>query len=95
MSSRRHSDKNISMQRCCCVSFFHDGGEYSNTAMGYSLFDAAAKALEFFCAPHWKGPRPRRTTILDVTILGDQQRYRVLAGRIEQWAFGRAREDGL
>ena len=22
------------MQRTCCVSFYHEGGEYSNTAMG-------------------------------------------------------------
>src|ERR1044071_9880234 len=51
---------NINMQRCCCVSFFHGGGEYSNTAMGCSLFDVAAKALEFFCSSQWKGPRPRR-----------------------------------
>ena len=31
------------MQRTCCVSFYHEGGEYSNTAMGVSLFDLAAK----------------------------------------------------
>jgi hypothetical protein len=37
------------------VSFRHDGGEYSSTVMGSSLFDAAANALEFFCSPHWKG----------------------------------------
>ena len=29
---------------------FHGGGEYSNTAMGCSLFDVAGKALEFFCS---------------------------------------------
>ena len=75
------------MQRTCCVSFYHDGGEYSNTAMGCSLSDVAAKALEFFCDPHWKGPRPHRDTILHVTMVGEQQRYRVLASRIEQWAF--------
>jgi hypothetical protein len=57
--------------------------------MGGSLFDAAANALEFFCAPHWKGPRPARNTLLDVTVLGDQQRYRVVAGRIERWAWER------
>jgi hypothetical protein len=62
--------------------------------MGYSLFDAAAKALEFFCSPHWKGPRPQRDTILHVTVLGDQARYRVLAGRVERWAFERARPPG-
>jgi hypothetical protein len=56
------------MQRCCCVSFFHNGGEYSNTTMGVSLFDAAAKALAYFCSAHWRGPR--RNTVLDVTILG-------------------------
>jgi hypothetical protein len=61
--------------------------------MGCSLFDAAAKALEFFCAPHWKGPRPRRNTILEVIISGDQRRYRVIAGRIERWAFQNASAD--
>jgi hypothetical protein len=30
------------MQRCCFVNFHHSGGEYSNTAMGRSLFDVAA-----------------------------------------------------
>ena len=77
------------VQRCCCVSFRYHGGEYSNTTMGESLFDVAAKALEFFCAPNWKGPRPRRDTLLEVTILGDQRRYRVVAGRIERWAWER------
>jgi len=75
------------VQRCCCVSFFHNGAEYSNTAMGRSLFDAAANALGFFCAADWKGPRPRRSTVLDVTLVGDPARYRVLAGRIERWAW--------
>ena len=78
------------MQRTCCVSFYHEGGEYSNTAMGGSLFDVAAKALEFFCSPHWKGPRPRRGTILDVTVMGEQQRYGVTVARIERWARERA-----
>ena len=82
------------MQRCCCVSFLYNGKCYSNTTMGGSLFDAAANALEFFCAAHWKGPRPQRNTVLDVIILGDQARYRVLAGRIERWAFERASADG-
>jgi hypothetical protein len=82
------------MQRCCCVSFHHHGAEYSNTAMGYSLFDAAANALDFFCAPHWKGPRPQRDTVLNVTILGDDQRHHVLAGRIERFAFERYSADG-
>ena len=65
------------MQRTCCVSFYYAGGEYSNTAMGGSLFDTAARALEFFCAPHWKGPRPTRNTVLDVTVMGEQRRYTV------------------
>jgi hypothetical protein len=59
--------------------------------MGSSLFDVAANALDFFCSANWKGPRPQRNTILHLTILGEQQRHRVLAGRIEQWAFERAR----
>ena len=58
--------------------------------MGYSLLDVAAMALECFCAPHWRGPRPRRDTTLHVTVIGDQQMYHLLAGRIERWAFAQA-----
>jgi hypothetical protein len=58
--------------------------------MGESLFDVAAKALAFFCGPNWKGPRPRRDTVLDVTLVGDEMRYHVVAGRIEQWAWARS-----
>jgi hypothetical protein len=43
------------MARTCCVSFYWNGGEYSNTVMGESVFDVAAQALEFFCGPNWKG----------------------------------------
>ena len=89
----RRLRNNVPVQRCCCVSFRHHGGEYVNTTMGESLFEVAAKALEFFCAPHWQGPRPQRNTILHVTVLGEQQRYRVLAGRMEQWAFEQAGEN--
>jgi len=77
------------VQRCCCVSFRHHGAEYSNTTMGRSLLDVAAQPLEFFCAPNWKGPRPARNTLLEVTVLGDEQRYRVVAGRIERWPWER------
>jgi hypothetical protein len=82
------------MQRTCCVGFYHEGGEYVNTAMGCSLFDVAVKALEFFSAPHWKGPRPHRNTILNVTMVGEEKRYRVLVARIERWAFEQARAEG-
>ena len=54
-----------------------------------SLLDVATEPLEFFCAPNWKGPRPARNTLVDVTVLGDQRRYRVLTGRIERWAWER------
>jgi hypothetical protein len=37
-----------------------------------SQFDVAPEALGFFCAQHWKGPRPARNTLLDVIVLGDQ-----------------------
>ena len=50
------------MQCTCCVSFCHEDREYSNTAKGWSLFDVAARALEFFCAPHWNGVRVPHAT---------------------------------
>jgi hypothetical protein len=52
------------VQRCCCVSFRHHGGEYSNTTMGGSLFDVAAEALS---AP--RTGRSASRTLLDVTVL--------------------------
>ena len=67
------------MQRCCCVSFRYRDGEYSNTTMGASLFDVAAKALAFFCGPNWKGPRPMRNTVLDVTVRGKGRKFHVRA----------------
>jgi len=67
-----------------CVSFHHEGGEYSNTAKGESLFDAAAKASISSAHRTGKGRALSGDAILHVTILGDQQRYRVLAGRIER-----------
>jgi hypothetical protein len=62
------------LQRVCFVSFRHRGAKYSNTMMGLSFFDAAAKALAFFCGPNWKGPRPGRNTVLAVTLFGDPSR---------------------
>ena len=44
--------------------------------MGRSLFDVAAKALEFFCAPAWNGPRPARNTLLEVTSWAEVRRLR-------------------
>src|SRR5438067_13858343 len=51
------------LQRYWCVSFRHRGAEYSRTTRGLTLFEAAAKAIEFFCGPNWKGPRPRQNTM--------------------------------
>lgn len=62
------------LQRVCFVSFRHRGANYSNTTTALSFFDAAAKALEFFCGPSWKGPRPGRNTVLAVTLFGDPSR---------------------
>src|SRR2546422_9076229 len=77
------------MQRTCCVSFRWHGDEYSNATMGRSLFDAAASALEFFCAPQWKGPRPRRNTILLVTTMAISGGITLWRGGIEGWVGSR------
>jgi len=77
--SRRHPRRFTpsivpNLQRVCFVSFRHQGANYSNTTTALSFFDAAAKALEFFCGPNWKGPRPGRNTVLAVTLFGDRSR---------------------
>jgi hypothetical protein len=50
--------------------------------MGGSLFDAAAKALEFFCAPDWEVRSPHATTLMEV----DDPGRSAAAEEIPHWA---------
>ena len=45
----------ISMQRCCCVSFYHGGAEYSNTAIRQEEEDWFHKPTIYVCIGDIKG----------------------------------------
>src|SRR5215471_12408477 len=80
------------MQRCCCVSFRHRGGEYSNTTMGREPFRGCGQRARVLLRPALEGTAagarydlgrdyPRRASAVSC----------VLAGRIERWTFERLR----
>lgn len=74
-------------QRTICVSILARDGSVSGvtTTTGASLFEAAANAIRFFDDPYWRGEKPRPETILEVSAVVLDQRWRVRVGRIIQW----------
>jgi hypothetical protein len=37
--------------------------------------------MRWFADPHWRGPRPTRETVFEVSLVGDERRWRVLAAK--------------
>ena len=68
-----------------CVYFDSPRGKFAHVTAGDSLFEAAAHALEWFFDPHWKGPRPAPSTVLEITLVGDERRWLVTARRVLEW----------
>jgi len=71
--------------RTACVYFDSPRGKFAHVTAGDSLFEAAAHALEWFFDPHWKGPRPAPSTVLEITLVGDERRWLVAARRVMEW----------
>ena len=66
------------------VSFYAGPNEYSFVAEGKSVCDVASIALERFNSDWWKGPRPTPETVLHVSLVGYDQRYRVTVERVRE-----------
>jgi hypothetical protein len=55
---------------------------YAHTTVASSVFEAARNALKFWSEGFWRGPRPTRDTVLQVSVTGIEKRYNVRAGRV-------------
>jgi hypothetical protein len=74
-----------SVQRTVCVYFDSPRGKFGHVTAGRSLFEAAANVLDWFSDPHWHGPRPSPSTVLEITLVGDERRWLVAARRVMEW----------
>ncbi len=42
---------------------------------------------EFFQDPFWRGPKPTAETTFEISLVGDERRWRVKAGKLYTEAF--------
>ena len=73
--------------RTCAVSIRAgpDTPYYSHVTMARTLFQAVARAKEFFESDFWKGPKPKPETVYLVTLVGDERSFRVASQAVENW----------
>jgi hypothetical protein len=67
------------------VYFDSPRGQFGHVTAGRSLLEAASHALDWFSDPHWHGPRPSPSTVLEITLVGDERRWLVPARRVMDW----------
>jgi hypothetical protein len=58
------------------------GGYWSNVTSGPTLFAAVRTAWDFFQSSYWRGERPNLETVFEVSLVGDDRKWRVKAGRV-------------
>jgi hypothetical protein len=70
------------MNRTCVVSFMtQQGQQYAHVTAAATVFEAVRTAMRWFADPHWRGLKPTVETIFEVSLIGDERRWRVLAGK--------------
>ena len=74
-------------QRVCTVSIRTGPGApfFSHTTMASTVFEAVAKAKEFFELDFWKGPKPTPETIYRVHLVADERMFQLPAAALERW----------
>ena len=68
------------------VSFLSGPHGYSFVTTGASVCDVASTALERFNNEWWHGPIPTPETVLRVSLVGHDRRYRVTVERVRELA---------
>ncbi len=51
---------------------------------GGTLFESVRNGMRFFADPFWKGPKPDANTVFEVSLVGDQRKWRVSARFVKQ-----------
>lgn len=73
-----------------CVTIFDSAGRpFIHVTASETLFGAVSQAIDWFNDPFWKGPKPMRETIFDVSVVGREGRWRVAAETVEKWRHER------
>jgi hypothetical protein len=72
------------------VYFDSPRGKFGHVAAVETLMKAASNALDWFTDPHWKRPRPTPSTVFDISLVGDERRWRSPAQRVIEWREHRA-----
>jgi hypothetical protein len=49
------------------------------------VFEAVANAIDWFADSYWHGPKPRRDTVYEVSVVGDERTWKVRAASMERW----------
>ncbi len=44
---------------------------------GATVFEAVRTAMRWFADPHWRGPKPTLETMFEVSLVGDERKWRV------------------
>lgn len=53
-----------------------------------TVFEAAANSIDWLAESYWRGPKPRRDTVYEVSLVGDERRWKVRAASVERWRTG-------
>jgi hypothetical protein len=79
------------VQTACVTIPDSDGRPFTYVTAANTLFEAVAKAIEWFADPYWHGPKPQPDTIYEVSLVSDGREWQVPAEKIERWLARRAR----
>ena len=64
--------------RVVCVTILDPQGRpFTNVTAGSTLFEAVAKAIDFFADDFWHGPKLQRDTVYEVSVVGDDRTWKV------------------
>ena len=54
-----------------------DGRLGCHVTMAHSVFEAVQEGMNFFADPFWQGPKPNVETLFEVSLVGDERRFKV------------------
>jgi hypothetical protein len=71
--------------RTACVTIRDSCGRlFVHVTMSATVLGAVQEAVDWFCDPHWHGPRPARDTLYEVSLVGDARTWTV-ANEADGW----------
>ena len=62
-----------------------DGRPFVHVTEAKTLFESGHNAVEWFAHPYWKGPKTRRDTVYEVSVVRNNRKWKVHAAAVEQW----------